>query len=73
MGISTYCKADCSYDKVSIPVSLVDLSPENSAEPRAASSVDLNTSLPVWSNLYLVWLMDEFLRGGASIETSMGR
>ena len=53
--------------------SLVDVSPEKSMEPKAASSVDLNTSLSVWSNLYLAWLIDEFLCGGASIETSMGR
>ena len=29
-------------------------------EPSAASSVDLNTSLSVCSNLYLVWLIDDF-------------
>ena len=53
--------------------SLVDRSPEKSVEPSASSCVDLNTSLSVWSNFYLVWLVDEFLCGGASIETSMGR
>ena len=53
--------------------SLVDVSPEKSADLKAASSVDSNTSLSVWSNLYLVLLIDEFLCGGASIETSMGR
>ena len=51
--------------------SLVDMSPEKSSEPSAASSVDLNTFLSVWSNLYLVWLADKFLCGGASIEISM--
>ena len=53
--------------------SLVDVSPEKSSEPSAVSSVDLSSSLSVWSNLYLVWLVDEFLCGGASIETSVGR
>ena len=42
-------------------------------EPSDASSVDSNTSLSVWSNLHLVWLIDEFLCGGASIETSMDK
>ena len=53
--------------------SLLDVSSEKSPEPSTASSVDSNTSLSVWSNLYLVWLIDEFLCGGASIEISMGR
>ena len=35
-----------------------------SADPSASSSVDSNTSRSVWSNLYLVWLVDEFLWGG---------
>ena len=48
-------------------VSPVDLSPEKSAEPNAASSVNLNTSLSVWSNLHLVWLNNEFLCGGESL------
>ena len=51
----------------------MDASPEKPSEPSAASSVDSNTSLSVWSNLYLVWLVCEFLCGGASIEISMGR
>ena len=45
--------------------SLVDVSPEKFSEPGAASTVDSNTSLSVWSNLYLTWLVDEFLCGGA--------
>ena len=50
--------------------SLVYVSPKKSAEPtQAASSVDSNISLSVRSNRYLVWLIDEFLCGGASIET----
>ena len=48
-----------------LPKSLVERCPEKSADPSASSSVDLNTSRSVWSNLYLVWLVDEFLcRGG---------
>ena len=58
---------------VYLSVSLMDVSGEKSMEPRAALSVDWNTSLPVWLNWYLVWLMEEFLCDGASIETSMGR
>ena len=61
--------------------SLVDNSPEKSVEPSASSSVDSNTSQSVWSNLYLVWLVNVFLcvcvwgggGGGGSIEISMGR
>ena len=49
----------------------MDESPEKSSEPSAASSVDSNTSLSVWSNMYLVWLVCEFLCGGASIEISI--
>ena len=41
--------------------SLVDNSPEKSAEPSASSSVDSNnTSRLVWSNLCLVWLVNVF-------------
>ena len=36
------CSPDCSYDKVGVPV---DVSPERSTEPKAASSADSNTSL----------------------------
>ena len=41
--------------------SLIDNSPEKSAEPSASSSVDSNTSHSGWSNLYLVCLVDVFL------------
>ena len=45
--------------------SLVDRCPEKSADPSASSSVDPNTSRSVWSNLYLMWLVNVFLsRGG---------
>ena len=40
---------------------LVDRCPEKSAEPSASSSVDWNTSRSVWSNLYLMWLLNVFL------------
>ena len=43
--------------------SLVDNSPEKSAELSASSSVDSNTSQSVWSNLYLMWLVNVFLCG----------
>ena len=46
----------------------MDVSPEKSSEPSAASSADSNTFLSVWSSLYLVWSVDEFLCGGASTE-----
>ena len=66
--------------------SLLDRCPEKFVDPSASSSVDSNTSRSVWSNLYLMWLVDEFLcvcvcvcvwggggGGGGSIEISMGR
>ena len=53
--------------------SLVDRCPEKSADPGASLNVDSNTSQSVWSNLYLVWLVNVFLCGLASIEISMGR
>ena len=40
--------------------SLVDRCPEKSAEP----GVDSNTCRSVWSNLYLVWLVNVFLCWG---------
>ena len=44
--------------------SLVDRCPEKSADPSASSSVDSNTSRSVWSNLYLMWLVNVFRCGG---------
>ena len=35
-----------------------------SAEPSASLSVDSNSSWSVWSNLYLVWLVNVFLCRG---------
>ena len=52
---------------------LVDRCPEKSADPSGSSSVDSNTSRSVWSNLYLVWLVNVFLCGEVSTEISMGR
>ena len=73
MALSTAVLIAVTIKSAYLSRSLVDVSPEKSAEPKAASSVDPNTSRSVWSNLDLVWLADEFLCGGASIETSMGR
>ena len=53
--------------------SLLDASPDRSSEPSASSRVDSNASMSIWSNLSLVWLLCEFLCGGASIVISMGR
>ena len=73
MALSTAVLTADTVKSTYLSRSLVDVSPEKSSEPSAASSVDLNSSLSVWSNLYLVWLVDEFVYGGASIETLMGR
>ena len=73
MALSTAVLIADTIKSAYLSRSLVDASPEKSLEPSAASSVDLNTSLSVWSNLYLVWLVCEFLCGGASVEISMGR
>ena len=73
MALSTAVLVADTIKSAYLSKSLVDVSSEKSSEPSAASSVDSNTSLLVWSNLYLVWLICEFLRGGASIEISMGR
>ena len=72
MALSTAVLIAVTIKSVYLSRSFVDVSPVKSAEPSAASRVDSNTSQSVWSNLYLVWLIDEFLYGGASIETSMG-
>ena len=42
----------------------MDRCPEKSADPSASSSVDSNTSRSVWSNLYLMWLVNVFLCEG---------
>ena len=53
--------------------SLVDRCPEKSTDPSTSLIVDSNTSQSVWSNLFLVWLVNVFLCGGVSTEISMGR
>ena len=73
MALSTAVLIADTIKSAYLSRSLVDVSPEKSSEPSAASNFDLNTSLSVRSNLYLVWLVDEFLCGGALIETLMGR
>ena len=71
MALSTAVLIADMVKSAYLPNSLVDMK-EKSSEPSAASRVDSNTSLSFGSNLYLVWLADEFLCGGASIEISMG-
>ena len=73
MALSTAVLIAVTIKSAYLSRSLVDVRPVKSAESYAASSVDSNTSLSVWSNLYLVWLIDKFLCGGTSIETLMGR
>ena len=73
MALSTVVLIADTIKSAYLSRSLVDVSPEKSSEPSAASSVDSKTSLSVWSNLYLVWLVYEFLCGVASIESSMGK
>ena len=73
MALSTAVLIADTIKSAYLSRSLMVVSPEESAELSAASSVDSNISLSVWSNLYLVWLADEFQCGGASIKTSMGR
>ena len=73
MALSTAVLIADTIKSAYLSKSPVDVSPENSSEPSAASRVHLNTSLSVWSNLYLVWLAGRFPCGGASTEISMGR
>ena len=73
MALSTALLIADTIKSAYLSGSLVDVSPEKSSGPSVASSVDSNTSLLVWSNLCLVWLVDEFPCDGASIETSVGR
>ena len=73
MALSTAVLIADTIKSAYLSRSLVDASPEKSSEPGPALSVDSNTSLSVWSNLYLVWLVFEFLCGEASTEISMAR
>ena len=54
MALSTAVLIADTIKSAYLSKSLGDLSPEKSLEPSAASSVDSNTSVSVWSNLYLV-------------------
>ena len=72
MALSTAVLIAVTIKSAYLSRSLVDRSPEKSAEP-SASSVDSNTSQSVRSNLYLRGLVDVFLSGVVSIEISMGR
>ena len=56
MALSTAVLIADTIKSAYLSRSLADVSAEKSAEPSVASRVDLNTSLSVWSNLYLVWL-----------------
>ena len=71
MALSTAMLIADTIKSAYLSQSLVDVSSEKSSEHSAASSFDSNTSLSVWSNLYLVWLADEFLCGRALIEISI--
>ena len=64
MALSTAVLIAVTIKSAYLFKSLVDRCPEKSADPSASSSVDSNTSRSVWSNLYLMWLVDEFLCGG---------
>ena len=61
MALSTAVLIAVTIKSAYLSKSPVDRSPEKSAEPSASSSVDSNTSRSVWSNLYLVVLVDVFL------------
>ena len=71
MALSTAVLIADTIKSAYLSRSLVDVSPEKPSEPSAASSVDSDAYLSVWSNL--AWLVDEFLCGGALIETPVGR
>ena len=71
MALSTAVLIAVMIKSAYLSRSLVDISPEKSAEPSASSSVDSNTSRSVWSNLYLVWLVYVFLCGDVSIYTNI--
>ena len=64
MALSTAVLIEVTIKSAYLSKSLVDRSPEKSAEPSASSSVDSNTSRSVWSNMYLLWLVYVFLCGG---------
>ena len=61
MALSTTVLIAVTIKSVYLSRSLVDRCPGKSAEPSASLRVDSNTSRSVWSNLYLVWLVNMFL------------
>ena len=63
MALSTAVLIAVTIKSAYLSKSPVDRCPEKSADPCASSSVDSNTSRSVWSNLYFMWLVDEFLCG----------
>ena len=64
MALSTAVLIAVTIKSAYLSKSLMGRCPEKSEDLCASSSVDSNTSRSVWSNLYLVWLVDEFLCGG---------
>ena len=58
MALSTAVLIAVTMKSAYFSRSLVDRSSKKSAEPSASLSVDSNTSRSVWSNLYLVWLVN---------------
>ena len=63
MALSTAVCSAVTIKSAYLSRSLVDKCPEKSSEPSASSSTDSNTSLSVWSYLYLVGLVNVFLCG----------
>ena len=59
MALSTAVLIAVTIKSAYLSKSLVDRSPEKSAEPSASSSVDSNTSQSVWSNLYFNGVVSE--------------
>ena len=64
MALSTAVCTAVTIKSAYLSRSLVDKCPEKSADPSASLSVDSNTSRSVWSNLYLVRLVNVFLCWG---------
>ena len=61
IALSTAVLSAVTIKSAYLSKSLVDRCPEKSADPSASSSVDSNISRSVRSNLYLMWLVDDFL------------
>ena len=64
MALSTAVPCAVTIKSAYLSKPLVDRCPEKSADPSVSSSVDSNTSRSVWSNLYLMLLVEELLCGG---------